>query len=183
MTTEDSQPTDPTDPLSAYHQAMQELIGKQTHHDRGPLRPEVLAKYAITIGETNPIYFDADAARAAGYADIVATPNFLSSMFDWSTGPPESELNPDGTPSAGYQHPARARLRGMGGGEELEILAPVIAGTHIIEDEEVIDAVIKEGRSGRNLFVTTQHTFRSQEGETLNVNRRTAIFRPPVEES
>lgn len=37
---------------------------------------EKVREYAAAVGETNPIYFDLERARAAGYADLVAPPMF-----------------------------------------------------------------------------------------------------------
>ena len=37
---------------------------------------EKIREYAYAVGETNPLYLDVDAAREAGYADVVAPPMF-----------------------------------------------------------------------------------------------------------
>jgi acyl dehydratase len=37
---------------------------------------EKVREYARAVGETNPVYLDVDAARAAGHADVVAPPMF-----------------------------------------------------------------------------------------------------------
>ena len=37
---------------------------------------EKIREYATAVGETNPLHHDLDAARAAGYADLVAPPMF-----------------------------------------------------------------------------------------------------------
>jgi acyl dehydratase len=37
---------------------------------------EKVREYARAVGETNPLYFDLEAARAAGHADVVAPPMF-----------------------------------------------------------------------------------------------------------
>jgi len=37
---------------------------------------EKIREYARAVGETNPLYLDLDAARAAGHADLVAPPMF-----------------------------------------------------------------------------------------------------------
>jgi acyl dehydratase len=37
---------------------------------------EKVREYAWAVGETNPVYVDVEAARAAGYADVVAPPMF-----------------------------------------------------------------------------------------------------------
>ncbi len=37
---------------------------------------EKIREYAASVGETNPLHHDLEAARAAGYADLVAPPMF-----------------------------------------------------------------------------------------------------------
>jgi acyl dehydratase len=37
---------------------------------------EKIREYALAVGETNPLYLDVEAARAEGYADVVAPPMF-----------------------------------------------------------------------------------------------------------
>jgi len=37
---------------------------------------EKIREYAAAVGETNPLHLDLDAAKAAGYADLVAPPMF-----------------------------------------------------------------------------------------------------------
>jgi acyl dehydratase len=37
---------------------------------------EKVREYAYAVGETNPLHLDVEAARAAGYADVVAPPMF-----------------------------------------------------------------------------------------------------------
>jgi acyl dehydratase len=37
---------------------------------------EKIREYAAAVGETNPLYLDVEAARAEGYADVVAPPMF-----------------------------------------------------------------------------------------------------------
>jgi acyl dehydratase len=39
---------------------------------------EAIRKFAEAIGDDNPLYLDPAAARAAGYADVVAPPTFLT---------------------------------------------------------------------------------------------------------
>src|SRR5260370_30262921 len=48
---------------------------------------EKVREYAAAVGETNPIYFDVDAARAAGYGDVVAPPMFAVVYGAPSVGP------------------------------------------------------------------------------------------------
>lgn len=52
-------------------------IGHQLSESVLPIERSRLQFFAKAIGETNPIYKDAAAARAAGYPDLPAPPTFL----------------------------------------------------------------------------------------------------------
>ena len=58
---------------------------------------EKIKEYARAVGETNPVHLDVEAARAAGYADVVAPPMFAVVYSAPSVGPPifdpEIEMN------------------------------------------------------------------------------------------
>ena len=49
---------------------------------------EKVREYSLAVGETNPLYLDAEAARAAGYRDVVAPPMFAVVYSAGSVGPP-----------------------------------------------------------------------------------------------
>ncbi|HEY6397647.1 MAG TPA: MaoC family dehydratase N-terminal domain-containing protein [Solirubrobacteraceae bacterium] len=51
-------------------------IGKTYPPDVYAVGREKIREYAAAVGETDPRYFDLDAARAAGYSDLVAPPMF-----------------------------------------------------------------------------------------------------------
>ena len=53
-----------------------EAIGKTYPAVSYAVGREKVREYAWAVGETNPLYVDVDAARAAGYADVVAPPMF-----------------------------------------------------------------------------------------------------------
>src|ERR1700761_1648121 len=53
-----------------------EAIGKTFPPSTYAVGREKIREYAYAVGETNPLYVDVDAARAAGYADVVAPPMF-----------------------------------------------------------------------------------------------------------
>ena len=58
---------------------------------------EKIREFAAAVGETNPLYFEPEAARAAGYADVVAPPMFAVVYATRSVAPalfdPEVGLN------------------------------------------------------------------------------------------
>ena len=96
---------------------------------------EKVREYARAVGETNPVYLDLDAARAAGYADVVAPPMFAVVYSAPAVGPlifdPEIELN-----FAMMVH----------GGQEFAWGSPVVAGDEISTRASVKDISERDGR-------------------------------------
>lgn len=157
--------------LAAYASAARERLGQRSRRRLGIVDGLTIRRYAVAIGDMNPLYHDEAAARAAGYADVLAPPNLLAAIVDWGAGRPESELGPDGTTRHGGD------FKVMGAGEEMELLAPVTAGAEIFE-ESFVDAVEeKAGRSGPLVFVTTVHEFLDGDGRPYSRNRRTVMVR------
>ncbi|MQA96942.1 MAG: hypothetical protein GEV11_20695 [Streptosporangiales bacterium] len=164
-------------PLAEYYAHMRPRVGERHTRSLGVLDAVTIGRYALTIGATDPVHTDPAAARAAGYADVVAPPNLLAAIFEWGVGTPEDELKPDGTPVRNDD--AGAKLRSMGAGEQMEIVADAVAGMEILE-EEVLDAVVaKDTRGGPCVFVSTLHIFKTPDGAVLNRNRRTVVRRNP----
>jgi acyl dehydratase len=52
------------------------LIGKTYPPSSYAVGREKIREYAAAVGETNPVHLDLEAARGAGYADLVAPPMF-----------------------------------------------------------------------------------------------------------
>jgi acyl dehydratase len=53
-----------------------DIIGKTYERSVYAVGREKVREYARAVGETNPLYLDVDAARAAGHEDVVAPPMF-----------------------------------------------------------------------------------------------------------
>ena len=56
--------------------AEESVIGKTYPAASYAVGREKIREYASAVGETNPLHHDLEAARAAGYADLVAPPMF-----------------------------------------------------------------------------------------------------------
>jgi acyl dehydratase len=174
---------EPGTPLADYYAETAPRTGTVlSRRSLGTLDAVTIGRYAMTIGAVDPSHYDPAAARAAGYADVVAPPNMLAAIVEWGVGTPESELQPDGTPHEG-EVPLGDGLRVMGAGEEMELVNPLTAGTEVVL-ETTLDAVTpKLTRGGPCVFVTTLNTFMSADGDVINRNRRTVVLRDPVQES
>jgi acyl dehydratase len=123
---------------------------------------EKVREYANAVGETNPVHLDVEAARAAGYADVVAPPMFAVVYSALAMAP--AVLDPEvGINLAMMVH----------GGQEFVWGAPVVAG-----DEITTTASVKEisERDGKGFYVF-ETVSTNQDGETVATGTWTNIVR------
>jgi hypothetical protein len=162
---------------------LRQLIGSTQRLDHGVIDRRLIQRYAVAIDDHDPLYSDPAAARAAGFDDVIAPPNMLASVVDWGPGGWQNDLKPDGTGEEGWFSEATRGIRVMGGGEEMEVLHPLVAGMHLVETQTLADVVVKEGRTGRLLLMYSDVSFEAEGGPLLSRNRRTILGREPVQEA
>ncbi|HET9103162.1 MAG TPA: MaoC family dehydratase N-terminal domain-containing protein, partial [Solirubrobacteraceae bacterium] len=123
---------------------------------------EKIREYAFATGETNPLHLDAEAARSAGYRDVVAPPMFAvvyagramtGALFD-----PEVGLD--------FAHMVH-------GGQEFRWGPLVVAGDEITTTASVKD-ISERGGMGFYVFETVSV---NQRGETVCTGTWTNIVR------
>jgi acyl dehydratase len=123
---------------------------------------EKVREYANAVGETNPVHLDVEAARAAGYADVVAPPMFAVVYSAPAMAP--AVLDPEvGINLAMMVH----------GGQEFVWDKPVVAG-----DEITTTASVKEisERGGKGFYVF-ETVSTNQDGDTVATGTWTNIVR------
>ena len=123
---------------------------------------EKVREYAHAIGETSPLCHDVEAARAAGFADVVAPPMFAC-VYSWAALAPVV-LDPEtGVDFSRLVH----------GGQEFTWHEPVVAGDEITTEAEHTDT---SERGGLKFYVfTTRST--NQDGELVCEGTWTNIVR------
>jgi acyl dehydratase len=123
---------------------------------------EKIKEYARAVGETNPVHLDVEAARAAGYEDVVAPPMFAVVYSAPAVGPlifdPEIEIN----------FPMMVH-----GGQEFEWGPMVVGGDEISTTASVQDISERDGR-GYYVFGSIST---SQRGEQVCRGTWTQIVR------
>jgi hydroxyacyl-ACP dehydratase HTD2-like protein with hotdog domain len=134
-----------------------------------------IRRFAYATGETDAIYFDREAARAAGFRDVVAPPMFY---VYFRVAPnhlrPRSELEADGSPSEDI--PPVAITGAMAGETELTVDGSFCAGDEVACHKRLVDLSEKIGRSGPLLFLTFEHRY-DVGPETVVRERFTRILR------
>ena len=138
------------------------IIGKSYPPTTYAVGREKVREYARAVGETNPLYLDPEAARAAGHDDVVAPPMFAvvyampavaAALFD-------REIAID-----------FARL--VHGGQEFTWGPLVIAGDEITTRVSVADVSERRG----NRFFVFESVSTNQSGETVCVGTWSNIVR------
>ena len=123
---------------------------------------EKVREYAYAVGESDPRCLDPEAARAAGFADVVAPPMFAAVYCSGAIGP--AILDPEvGIGFARMVHGAQA----------FTWHEPVVAGDEITTEAEHTDT---SERGGLKFFVFTTRSV-NQRGELVCEGRWTNIVR------
>ena len=139
-----------------------DAIGKSYEPTTYAVGREKIKEYALAVGETNPLHTDHQAARAAGYADVVAPPMFAVVFGSRAITAPL--FDPDvGIDFAHMVHGAQEFVWGP----------LVVAGDEIVTRATVKD-VAERGGMGFYVFETVSE---NQRGETVCTGTWTNIVR------
>lgn len=130
-----------------------------------PVDPLQARRFAYAATDENPLYFDDEAARRAGYRGAIAPPMFVCSMFDHTAGPPERELKTDGVATGLFPSVVRPDSALLGGGQEVDFLAPVHLGDTLRVTRSLTDHYRRPSRRfGELEFVVVESLVVNQEG-------------------
>jgi acyl dehydratase len=139
-----------------------EAVGKTYPPVTYAVGREKVREFASAVGEEDPRYHDPDAARQAGYADVVAPPMFAVVYSGRAVGPVLFD------PEVGIDF-----SRMVHGGQEFVWGQPVVAGDEISTEVEVKDV---SERGGLQFFVFESRST-NQDGETVCTGKWTNIVR------
>ncbi len=123
---------------------------------------EKIREFASAVGEGGPLHHDPEAARAAGYADVVAPPMFTVVYSSRALAPALFD------PEVGIDF---ARM--VHGGQEFLWGPPVVAGDEIATEVTVKDV---SERGGMEFYVFESRST-NQDGETVCTGTWTNIVR------
>jgi acyl dehydratase len=123
---------------------------------------EKIREYARAVGEENPVHHDPEAARAAGFSNVVAPPMFCVVYSAGAMGPaildPELEIN---------------LMMMVHGGQQFEWFEPVVAGDTITTRATIKDLYEKDGKE----FYVFESESTNQDGKPVVKGTWTNIVR------
>jgi hypothetical protein len=129
--------------------------------------------FARGVGYEDPVYYDVEAARAAGYERLPAPPGYLGTPVYLPARSDAVFSGPPGTgprPRYGLQHV-------LDGGTEVVYERRPGAGETLMATDRLVDLQAKQSRSlGTMLIVSTEATFRDERGELVARERSQYIF-------
>ena len=156
---------------SALTPAIQALVGKEwVFTSPEEISRASIRKFALAIGDHNPLYFDKEYASNSKYGGIIAPPTLICETWQYFVG----ELDEIGTPSKRPTLHLGLEIRGE---NEYTFLQPMRPDDIITARYRVADIREREAKSGRLIFLVVEVTFSNQQGETIAVNKETSIFR------
>jgi acyl dehydratase len=139
-----------------------EVKGKTFPPHEYEVGKEKIREYALAVGEDNPIYFDRDQAKAAGFRDVPAPPMFAVVYSAGAVGP--AVLDPEvGINITMMVH----------GGQEFVWGEPVCAGDTITTEATLKDVYERSGKG----FYVFESVSRNQDGQEVVRGTWTNIVR------
>jgi acyl dehydratase len=152
---------------------MKSVVGKESAPWTYEVTTTSVRAFARGVGYTDRVYFDVDAAKAAGYRNLPAPPTYLGTAVfipgrshDTFSGPTEGQPQ--------LHHGLKNVLDG---GTETEYFEPICAGDTLVAVTKVLDLKTREsGKLGKMLIVTTETTFKNQDGKRAAAQRSQVIF-------
>lgn len=136
------------------------VIGEEYDvHTYPPIDARELIAYAVSLGVTDPIYLDEEAAKAGPFGCLVAFPTYVVKLRgNWHM------------PEAVARHMTFA---GFDAGKDIELGEPIRPGDVITARSRITELYEKTGRSGSMWFVVYRQELRNQRGELVaNVDSR-----------
>lgn len=94
-----------------------------------------LKLFAKAIGETNPVYYDVQAAKDAGYPDLPAPPSFLGNAIELDIPEPLYWMSAVGVDITSTLH----------GEQSMVYHKMVFAGDHLVLKRKIVDVYTKKG--------------------------------------
>ena len=152
---------------------LKQTVGREVEYtDEFEVEKGMIRRFAIAIGDSNPLYSDEAFAASTRYGGIIAPPTFL---FEWNHHK-HSVLSPESRRSLFVDLDRQPRL--LRGINEYEFILPLRAGDVITTRSRVADVYEKQGRSGQLIFMVCETDYFNQEPNLLGKSKDTYILLP-----
>jgi acyl dehydratase len=142
----------------------EELMQQEVAVGTFAITAEQIRGFAEAVGDLNPLYLDPDAARQAGYPDVIAPPTFCMHLRGGKVLP-EVPLEPG--------------LASLHAGQELEFNDEIYAGRTYTVVARLAEVYEKTGRSGPLGVIVREMLVKDEDGGTVMALRERQMIRSP----
>jgi acyl dehydratase len=153
--------------------AMRSHIGEASEPWTHEVTTTSVRAFARGVGYTDPVYYDVEAARRAGYRSLPAPPTYLGTPVFLPGRSSDTFSGPVGS-GRGLEHGLKGLLDG---GTETTYEGDICAGDTLSVVSKLADLEVKESKAlGKMLVTTRETTYTNQDGKRVAVQRYQSIF-------
>jgi len=146
---------------------MRAHIGKESEPTTLEVDKTSVRMFARAVGYTDPVFYDEEAAKKAGYRSLPAPPGYLGTPI----------FNP-ARPGRGFNmgpQPAKPLNRVLNGGTEIEYFDDICAGDVLTSTSHVANYEQRKGSIGDMLITTSKTVYKNQAGKVVAIMTGTGI--------
>jgi acyl dehydratase len=150
------------------------LIGKESPPWKYEFTTTSIRAFARGVGYTDPVYFDVEAAKKAGYRNLPAPPCYLGTAVfipgksdDTFSGPTEGAID-------FFQF---GLINVLDGGTEIEYFDTICAGDTLTAVRKLANLEVRESKAlGQMLIISSETQYTNDAGKPVMIERAQAIL-------
>lgn len=152
---------------------MKAQIGKESSPWTYEVTTTSVRAFARGVGYADPVYFDVEAATKAGYRSLPTPPTYLGTPVFIPGKSDDTFSGPVGSgPTFEY-----GLKNVLDGGTETEYFDTIYAGDMLSVTSKLAGLDVRDSKAlGKMLIVTTETSFKNQNGKVVAIQRGQAIF-------
>ncbi len=152
------------------------FIGKTVGTSTFQVEREAIRRFADSVGDFNPLYWDQNYANKSRYGSIIAPPGLICAPWYGNRSMAWGRREADSADIMQGPNMAKAGYgRILDGGVEWEFSLPVKAGDTITAVTTIQDIIEREGKSGKMAMVIRETIYTNQNGKVVAKARGTLV--------
>ncbi len=137
-------------------------VGRESRPGTSEVEKGAIRRFAQALGETNPIYFDEAAARAAGFRSVVAPPAFAATL----------------QPGSDLIHELTQGKQVLQAEQHFDFARPLVAGDVVTVRARLAELTPRPTPTGMTEAVVLEHEGKDGAGEIVFRSRTMLVLRP-----